>query len=164
MLRKFLLSICLLAASSVFGQSKFGVVDFQNILESLSEYNLVKLQLQETSNRYNEEYKKMSEDIDRKFEDYQTINTVSTPESIKQRRVQEIQNLQKRAEQFLETAENDLQRQENQLVDPIKVRVKDAIRQVGEELGFTFIFPIDAPLFQGVEVEDLTEVVKQKLH
>ena len=72
MLRKFLLFICILAASSVFGQSKFGVVDFQNILESLSEYNLVKLQLQETSNRYNEEYKKMSEDIDRKFEDYQT--------------------------------------------------------------------------------------------
>ena len=90
MLRKFLLFICILAASSVFGQSKFGVVDFQNILESLSEYNLVKLQLQETSNRYNEEYKKMSEDIDRKFEDYQTINTASTPESIKQRRVQEI--------------------------------------------------------------------------
>ncbi len=163
MLRKIFLFLALISATTIAAQSKFGVVDFQSVLESMADYNLVKLQLQETSNRYQQEYTKMSEDIDRKFEDYQTINTNTTPESIKQRRIQEIQNMQKRAQQFLETAESDLQRQESQLIDPIKVRVKDAIRQVGEELGFTFIFPAEAPLYQGFEVEDVTELVKQKL-
>lgn len=164
MLRKIIYLIAILIAVNMSAQGRFGVVDFDAVLDSLPEYSLVKLQIQETSNRYQEEFKKMSDDIDRKFEDYQTLNSNGvTPESIRQRRIQEIQNLQKRAQQFLETAEIDLQRQENQLIDPIKVRVKDAIRQVGEEGGYSFIFPINSPLFQGADVEDVTSAVLMKL-
>lgn len=163
MLRKIFFILAVFFSANVFAQSQFAVVDFQAVLESLSDYNLVILQLNETSNRYQEEYSKMSADIDKKFEDYQTLNKNNTPESIKQRRIQEIQNMQKRAEQFLATAEEDLKRQENQLIDPIKVRVKDAIRQVGEQNGFVFVFPVEAPLYQSIDVVDITEDVKALL-
>lgn len=163
MLRKIFFILAVFFSANVFAQSQFAIVDFQAVLESLSDYNLVILQLNETSNRYQEEYSKMSADIDKKFEDYQTLNKNNTPESIKQRRIQEIQNMQKRAEQFLATAEEDLKRQENQLIDPIKVRVKDAIRQVGEQNGFVFVFPAEAPLYQSIDVVDITEDVKTLL-
>ncbi|MGM9844115.1 MAG: OmpH family outer membrane protein, partial [Muribaculaceae bacterium] len=104
MLRKIIYLIAILIAGNMAAQGRFGVVDFDAVLDSLPEYSLVKFQIQETSNRYQEEFKKMSDDIDRKFEDYQTLNSNGvTPESIRQRRIQEIQNLQKRAQQFLET-------------------------------------------------------------
>lgn len=163
MLRKIFFILAVFFSANVFAQSQFAIVDFQAVLESLSDYNLVILQLNETSNRYQEEYSKMSADIDKKFEDYQTLNKNNTPESIKQRRIQEIQNMQKRAEQFLATAEEDLKRQENQLIDPIKVRVKDAIRQVGEQNGFVFVFSAEAPLYQSIDVVDITEDVKALL-
>ena len=72
--------------------------------------------------------------------------------------------MQKRAQQFLLTADQDLQRQEKQLLDPIRERVKQAIRKVGVEEGYTFVFPIDQPLFYGAEVEDVTEAVKDALN
>ncbi len=107
----------------------------------------------------------MSADIDKKFEDYQTLNQeLSAPQTIKERRIQEIQNLQKKAQQFLATAEADLLRQETQLVDPIKERVREAIRQAGLEGSYTFIFPASQPLFTGIEVEDITDLVKEKVN
>lgn len=162
MIRKLLFAVSLLFVFTLSAQNRFAVVDIQSVLDSMPEYNLVKLQLRDASARYQEEYRRITEDIDKKFEDYQTMNKDNTPESIKQRRIQEIQNLQKRAEQFLATAEQDLHRQESQLVDPIKVRVKDIIRIVGEKQGYTFVFPADAPLFQSVEVDDITDIVLQR--
>ncbi len=144
---------------------RFAVVDREAVLESLTEYTLVKTQIAETSRQYKEEYNRMTADIDKKFEEIQVLNRQpGLADAIKERRVQELQNMQKRAQQFLLTADEDLQRQEKQLLDPIKERVLQAIRKVGVEEGFTFIFPINQPLFYNSQVEDVTEAVKDALN
>ena len=146
-------------------QERFAVVDQQAVLESLTEYTLVKTRIEETSRQYKEEYNRMTADIDKKFEEIQVLNRQpGLADAIKERRVQELQNMQKRAQQFLLTADEDLQRQEKQLLDPIKERVRQAIRKVGVEEGFTFIFPIEQPLCYNTRVEDVTDAVKDALN
>lgn len=162
---RFILSLLIALPFFVSAQSaRFAVADEKAILESLPDYVLVQRQLFETSQKYHAEYDKLSADIDKKFEDFQTLNQqTAAPQTIRERRIQEIQNLQKSAQQFLETAEADLLRQQTELVDPIKKRVREAIKQAGNEGGYVFVFPTDAPLFIGIEVDDITETVKGKL-
>lgn len=164
-MHRIILSILLALPMMAAAQSaRFGVVDQQTILESLPEYILVQEQLNETSKKYHAEYSKMSADIDKRFEEFQTLNErTMAPEAIRERRIQEIQDMQKRAQQFIETAEADLLRQQRELVDPIRERVRNAINLVGTEGGFTFIFPKEQPLFSGVTVEDVTVAVRAKL-
>ncbi|MDE6225248.1 MAG: OmpH family outer membrane protein, partial [Muribaculaceae bacterium] len=81
---------------------RFAVVDRQAVLESLDEYLTAERTLFDLSQKYHAEYDRMSADIDKKFEDYQSLNTTTKPpQTIRERRVQEIQEMQKRAQQFL---------------------------------------------------------------
>lgn len=143
---------------------KFGVVNERTVLESLPDYVFIEKQIAETSQKYHAEYDKMSVDIDKKFEEYQTLNNKSTtPKAIRERRVQEIQDLQKRAQQFLATAEEQLIRQREELLKPIEDRLRQTIARIGAENGYTFIFPESQPLYIGVEVDDLTEMVLEQM-
>lgn len=149
---------------AVAQSGRFAVVDQNAVLESLTDYTLVKTQIAETSRQYKEEYNRMTADIDKKFEEIQVLNRqLGLADAIKERRVQELQNMQKKAQQFLLTADEDLQRQEQQLLEPIRERVRQAIRKVGVEEGYTFIFPIEQPLFYSNHVEDVTDAVKDAL-
>ncbi len=165
-MKRFILSILIALPILVSAQSaRFAVVDEKAVLESMPDYIFVERQLFKTSQKYHAEYDKMSAEIDKKFEDFQILNEQNAaPQAIRERRIQEIQNLQKRAQQFLETAEEDLVRQQRELIDPIKQRLKNCIKEIGTEQGFTFIFPADSPLFTGIEVEDLTDQVKEKIN
>lgn len=166
MVKKLFFAVALLLPMFASAQSeRFAVVDEQAVLESLNDYTLVSTQIAETSRQYKEEYNRMTADIDKKFEEIQVLNRQpGLADAIKERRVQELQNMQKRAQQFLLTADDDLQRQEQQLLDPIKERVRQAIRKVGVEEGYTFIFPIGQPLFYSTRVDDVTEAVKDALN
>ncbi|MDE6439332.1 MAG: OmpH family outer membrane protein, partial [Muribaculaceae bacterium] len=87
-------------------------------------------------------------------------NTLS---SIKERRLQDIADRAKKAQQFAQTAHEDLQRQQAQLMQPIQEKVMTAIKAVGTENGFTMIFPEGAAAFTATDVQDVTPLVKAKL-
>lgn len=161
-MRKIFLSLILLVPFFCFAQN-FAVVDIKAVMESMPEYSAVQNQLKAVSEKYQEEYAKMSADIDKKYQDYQLLQDDGMPSTIRERRIQEIQNLQKRAQQFLETAETDLKRQESELKTPIENHLKGILREIGIEENFTFIFPIDSPLFYGMEVVNITDRVIERL-
>ena len=65
----------------------------------------------------------------------------TTLASIKERRMQDIQELDRKAQQFAATAQQDLQRQQAQLMQPIQEKVMTAIKAIGSENGFLIDFP-----------------------
>ena len=87
----------------------------------------------------------------------------STPKTIQERRIQEIQDLDQKIQQFRQTASEDLQRQQEQLIAPVRQKVFTAIQSVGAEGNFTFIFENVMPLYTGTDVIDVTPLVKAKL-
>ncbi|MDE5969902.1 MAG: OmpH family outer membrane protein, partial [Muribaculaceae bacterium] len=152
-MRRLFISLLLLLPVLASAQ-RFAVVDRQAVLESLEEYLTAERTLSELSQKYHAEYDRMSSDIDKKFEDYQTLNTTTnTPQAIRERRVQEIQEMQKRAQQFLISAEDDLKNRRAEMLRPVNEKVDAAIKDAGIEGGFSFIFPLGTPLFYGIDVE-----------
>lgn len=163
MIKKFIAALVIALPMCVSAQ-KFGTVDAQSILPQMPEYAEAETKLSEASKKYEAEFTKLREEQDKKMAEFQTVYEDATvPQSIKERRMQEMQELEQKVQQFAQTAQQDLQRQQNQLIQPIQEKLLMAIRSVGEENGFTLIFPIEASVYQGTDVIDVTPLVKTKL-
>lgn len=165
MIKKILAAIMIAIPMLVAAQApKFGTVTVEPILEAMPERANVQTQLETASKTYEDEYKKLTEELDKKYGEFQKLSEdKTTPDAIKERRMQEIQELQKKAQQFLQTAQQDLQRQQAQLMQPIEEKIMTAIKAIGQENGFTFILPEGVAAFQSTDVQDVTPLVKAKL-
>lgn len=164
MFRKFLIVALLVAPMCMLAQTKLGSVNTQEILSLMPELTSIQNQLNEVSKKYETEFQALREEFDKKYSEYQSL-AQDTPESIKQRREQELAELQQKIQQFQQVAGEDIQRQQQTLFAPVQEKVTTAIQAVGSENGFTFIFDLSMPtiLYKGKDAVDVTPLVKQKL-
>ena len=165
MFKRIILAIAVALPMSMFAQ-KFGVVNLETVFSAMPESNTMQTALQEASDKYKTEFQQLREELDKLYAAYQSIaNDPNTPDTIKQRRIEEIQEKEQKANQFSATAQQDLDRMQGQLMTPIHQKMTEAIQTVGRDGGFTFIFP-NAPdllLYSGADVVDVTEQVKAQL-
>ena len=165
MFKKFLLAIALTLPLSVMAQ-KFGIVDADQIIQAMPETTAAQSQLEETSKKYETENQKLQEELNKLSTDFQTIqNDPNTPESIKERRSQEIQERYQKFEQFQATASQELARLRESLMTPITQKLMEAVKAVGAEGSFTFVF-INEPnlmVYVGTDVVNVTAEVRKKL-
>ena len=162
MLKKFIAAILIALPALTFAQGKFGIIKTQPIIEALPETKDAATQLETASNKYQEEFKNFEEEMNKKVSEYQALGE-DTPAMVKDRRMKELQDLNNKMNEFRSMAERDLQRQQEQLLQPVQKKIMDAIQSVGTEGGYTFIFENGISLFQGKDVEDVTPAVKRKL-
>ncbi len=165
MFKKILLAIAVALPMSAMAQ-KFGVVDLEAVFSAMPETAAMQTQVQETSKKYEAEFMKLQEEVNKLMADFQTIqNDENTPQSIKERRLQEVQDRYGKVQQFRETAEQEIARLQQQLSKPIQDKLTEAIKSVGAEGNFTFILPNEPGLllYQGTDVVDVTPQVRTKL-
>ena len=79
--------------------------------------------------------------------------------------MQELTDLENRIQNFTNLAQKDIEENEQQLLDPIKIKVNDAIKAVGIEQNFTVIYDLDSPgiMFVSPNSVDANQLVKSKL-
>lgn len=163
MIKRIILAALIALPLSIFAQ-KFGFADVEAIITTMPEFATVQQQLTDASNKYQLEFDGLNKEMEKKVTEYQGLEKdATTPETIKERRIQEIQDLQNKIDQFRNTVSQDLQRQQQQLMAPLEQKVQDAIKTVGQEGSYTFIFPKGFTLYDGTDVVDVTETVKAKL-
>lgn len=163
MIKKIIIALLVAMPMSMMAQ-KFGKVDVENVLTAMPEYTQVQTQLQDASSKFQAELDKLQEEFNKKYGEFQELlKDTATPESIKERRMQEIQELDNKIQQFRNSAAQDLQRQQQQLMAPVEQKFQDAIKAVGSEGNFTYISANGQFLFEGSNVEDVTALVKTKL-
>lgn len=162
MIKKFLLAIMIALPTMAFAQ-KFGMVDTNALIQALPEVKEVQTQLEASAKKYDEEGKRLQEEYQKKIQEIQTMDEKTTPEVIQKRRVEEIQALETKIQEFQVTVRQDLQRQQEQLMQPIQKKIMDAIQSVGTEGSYTMVFEKGISLFNGKDVIDVTAQVKAKL-
>ena len=143
MIKKILLALVVALPFCAWAQApKFGVVDVEAILPNMAEFAEAQTKLAEASKTYESEYAKINEELQKKFAEYQELEKdPQTLQSIKERRMQDIQELDKKAQQFAQTAQQDIQRQQAQLMQPIQEKMMNAIKAVGAWNGYLMTFP-----------------------
>ncbi len=161
MIKKLLLAIMIALPAMAFAQ-KFGYVDTQAIMQELPEIKDMQTQLEASAQKYDAEGKNLQQEMEKKLKEFQEMDD-KTPEAIRQRRAQELQDLDTKIQQFRQTAQQDLQRQQEQLFAPIQQKIMTAIQSVGKEGNYTMIFESNVPIYTGSDAVDLTSAVKAKL-
>ena len=164
MIKKILFAIMIALPMCAIAQTKIGVISADSVFQVMPETAQVQVQLQEKSKMFDGEIKKLQEELQKKYTEYQELDKDgTTPASIKERRIQEIQELDAKYQQFIQTAEREIQAQQQQLLAPIREKIMMAIKAVGKENGFTAIFPEGTAIYTGDDVVDVTSLVKTKL-
>ena len=145
---------------------KFGYVNTSEIFNVMPEKATAENTLKGVSDKYETEFKNLQDAFQKKMADYEVADKdASTPQAIKDRHNQELQDEYMKIQNFQQTASQDLQRQQDTLLAPITQKLQNAIQAVGAEGGYTFIFDqaAGAIIYTGTNAEDVSAKVKAKL-
>ncbi|MCM1349043.1 MAG: OmpH family outer membrane protein [Firmicutes bacterium] len=162
MIKKLFLAIMIALPTMAFAQ-KFGIVNTATIMQELPDVKEAQTQLETASKKYDDEFKNLQTEMQKKYEELQKSQENKDPQGIIDRRMSELQSLDQKIQEFRQTAAQDLQRQQEQLLAPIQQKVINAINAVGAEGNYTFIFENTSPVYVGTTVTDITTAVKGKL-
>ena len=164
MLKKIALILMLILPMSVFAQ-KFGHIKTQEILTAMPEYTKAQTDIQTMQQQYDDEMKRLGEELNKKFAAYQQ-EQAHLPKNIQERRQKELQELNERGMQMQQDAQQQLQQSWMQMLEPIAKKIDDAIKAVGQEGGYVYIFDLNAtqiPFVNETLSTDVTGAVKAKL-
>jgi len=130
----------------------------------MPEYTKARTDLEALAKQYEDELKRIQDEFRTKLEDYQK-NGETLPETMKQRRQQELQDLDTRMTQYRQTAEEDLSKQESTKLAEISEKVGKAIKEIGSAGGYVYIMDVTSgiPFINETLSTDVTDQVKAKL-
>ena len=160
-MKKLIIAMMLILPMAVSAQ-KFGHINTQELFAQMPEVNQVKLKMDTIQGQYEAQLASMNEEIQKKAQDYQA-QEATMPDAVKQIRQQELQEMQQRIQLFYQTAEQDIQRKQTELLTPIHEKMAKAIKAVGEREGYTYIFDSAAMVHIGSDAIDATSAVKKEL-
>ena len=165
MIKKLILAAFLALPMCIAAQTlKFGTVNTQEIFNLMPDRVTAENTLKSVSEKYEAEFKKLQEEFNKKYTEFQALDE-STPQSIKDSRMRELQENSQKIQNFQQTAQQEIAKQQETLHAPISDKIQKAIQAVGAEGGFTFIYDLSIPaiVYHGTGAVDATPLVKAKL-
>ncbi|MGL5938708.1 MAG: OmpH family outer membrane protein [Phocaeicola sp.] len=164
MLKKIALLLLLIAPMSVFAQ-KFGHVKSMDIVSALPEYAKAQTDIQAMQQQYEDEIKRANDEFTKKYTEFQN-EQANLPKNILERRQKELQELSEKGMQFQQDAQQQLQQSYGEMMEPIYKKVEAAVKAIGQEGGYTYIFDLnrtDIPFVNESHSTDVSTAVKAKL-
>ena len=141
---------------------KIAFVNTQEVFMALPEVADMQKKLEDLNAKYKKELETMQGEYQKKYSDF-IAQQDSLTENIKVRRMQEVQDMQQRMDNFVQVAQQDVAKQQQDLMTPIQQKIQDAIKAVGAEQGYTYIIDPQVLLFQVSNAIDATQLVKTNL-
>ncbi|PCJ01538.1 MAG: hypothetical protein COB15_01055 [Flavobacteriales bacterium] len=143
--------------------TKVGHINSNELLTAMPERTAVQKELEEYANELKVTLDVMRKEYETKVGEFQSKQDVMT-DVIKDTKIKEITDLEKRITEFQQTAEADLQKKEQTLLQPIIDKAKTAINDVAKENGYTYVLDSSVGVvLYSVDSDDLLAKVKKKL-
>lgn len=135
------ISIVLLASASIFAQTnaKLGYINSAELLNLMPGADTVEANLNVHRETLGQTIQTMYAEYQNKVQDYQS-NVATMSQIIRQTKEKEIQDLERRIQEFQQSADQSFQNKRTELLAPLLKRAKDAIDAVAAENGYTYIF------------------------
>ncbi|MBO5225569.1 MAG: OmpH family outer membrane protein [Parabacteroides sp.] len=162
-MKKLIIFLLMMLPLSIFAQeSKIAIVNTDEVIQVMPEFIDMQKQMADMEKKYQAEMKVMEEEYKKKYSDYMAQQD-SLTENIKIRRMQELQDMEQRTQNFIQLSQQDFQKKQQELFTPIQEKLKNAIKAVGDEKGYTYIINPQVVLYAGSASVDATPFVKAKL-
>lgn len=160
-MKKFFVMMALILPMVASAQ-KFGHVNTAELFQAMPEVAKVRAQMDTVNSQYESQLMMMQEEFQKKYQDYQQA-AATLGDAIRQIREQELQEMQQRIQTFYQTAEQDIQKKQQELLAPVHEKMAKAIKAVGEKEGYTYIFDSQAMVHIGNDAQDVMSSVKKEL-
>jgi outer membrane protein len=160
-----LMSLMSYAQQDAVPVMKYGYLSYDSVFQTMPEYATMQANLQTLREKYEAEQKRVEDDFNKKYEEF-LDGQASFPKSILQKRQSELQDMLDKNIAFKKEGQRLLSQAEAEAKAPLKQRLADALKQVGEARGYAFILNTDgnvAPWLNAAMGEDVTETVKELL-
>lgn len=162
-IRTLLVVALLVVSSTAMAQQKFAVIDAASVFQSMPEQDSIQIKLQAVQQGLVADMQAMEQEYTTKVQDFQK-NVESYTQTMREQKSSELESLYSRMEQFSAVAEKEMQEQQAILLTPVQTRLMDAIKKVGSDNNFVFIFDKSSALYvSDSQVVDATSLVKAEL-
>ncbi len=162
----FLMIIVLAGASFSLRaqQLKFGHINSQELLKAMPEYDSAQVQMQRFTQDLQNQMDELQVEYNKKLQDYQQQMDQLT-DLIRKTKEEELMRLQKSIQDFQVAAQQEMQKKQQELMQPIIDKANQAIKDVARENGFIYIFDVASGsiLYYSEKSVDILPLVKKKL-
>ncbi len=157
----FLLAVGLTIGLHVQAQKKTGYVNSQELLSIMPEAQKADTDLKAYMQTLEDQFRTMATEGQNKLKDYQA-NEATWTDAVKEVKAKELDDLNNRIQEFQSSADEKIGKKREELYKPLLDKAQTAIKAVGNEGGYDYIFDGSALLFAN-DGENLLPQVKAKL-
>jgi outer membrane protein len=164
MSKKIVLFALLLIPTMAFAQEtqKIAYFKFYDVFTAMPEYVQMQDSLKKQAAIFQSEMEIFNEEYTKKATAFQEQQETLV-ESIKLRRIQDLEDLREKAANFQQQAQQQQEQLQQALVAPIQAKIMKAIEEVGTENHFAYILGENGLLFISPQSPDATPLIKAKL-
>ena len=161
-MKKLFLALMMLAPMAAFAQ-KFGHINSQEVMQAMPEATQMRTEMEALQKQYEADEKAMIDEYQKKVEAYQK-DEATMPDNMKQRKIQEIQEMEQKITQARQDNAQALQKAYADKLTPIQNKVMEAIKSVGNAGGYVYIMETNSiPFINTTLSTDVTAQVKARL-
>ncbi|MCP1997528.1 OmpH family outer membrane protein [Flavobacterium sp. HSC-61S13] len=149
--------------TNVMAQSKTAHIDVQELMAQMPDMKNADATLKKLSEGYEKDYGNMITEYQNKMKKYQDESATAS-DAINKTRIDELESIQQRIQQFQTTAQQDIQKKQVDLTKPIFEKTRLSIQKVARAKGFEYV--LDSSIGSGVIMADgpnLLDDVKKDL-
>ncbi len=154
--------LCAQTAEIPAPQKTIGYINVDSLLRTLPAYHEAEEKVEQLRSQYKAELAKNQKQLQQQYEEYQQQLTTLTPNILAYRQLA-LQTLVEQNLRFRQQADSVINATEAQLLQPLRMRLQNAISKVGAEKGYHAVIntssPV-APYLSPVYAEDITPFVK----
>ncbi len=144
---------------------KMGRVNVQGIVVGMPEMKSMQKELETIQKDFQDNLETMQVELNNKFQEFQQTQSTMNA-SVRALKEKDMQDLSQRMQQFEQSATQEIQRKQNELLQPVLKKAKEAISAEAKAGGYAVVY--DESLgalayFDENVVVDLTPAVKKRL-
>lgn len=154
--------VCVMFSTSLFAQ-KIGRINSQEVVINMTEFKEAQTQVEALAKDLQAQAETIQVEMNNKLQEYQKGAETMT-DAVRQLKEKELNDLSTRLQEFNQVAQQELQKKEQELMEPITKKAMEAINEVAKAQGYTVVFETGAMVyFDEAQVKDITPDVKAKL-
>lgn len=170
-MKRFIGTAAIMTAVIFMGQNalaqnlKFGHLNRNELIQSMPEFDSARVALEKLNTELQNAAELLQVELNNKYEAYLKEGKNLT-ELVRQTKEQELQDYQRRLTEFQTNAQNQLQEKQVSLFTPITEKADKAIKAVGKENGFIYVFDLSGGqvvYFDETKSIDVLPLAKTKL-
>ena len=160
----FVAAIIAIASITSYAQTlKIGTVNLDEVMQAMPEPSVLEKELADRTTKFQTQAKSMQDEIQTKYQAY-VEQADSLDELTRGVREDELRSLQQRAEQYQQSAYQQITQYREQQLGMIQEKLFKAVKAVGDREKFLAVFPTnDATYFSASQTTDVTGLVKAEL-